>query len=171
MKRICVILLSAALLLSMTACGGTTPEATDSAGETTAATAAATEPAAPVDLQALYDTMAGHMPEMIVLNETMMMNFCGIAAEDCAQAVVAVCDDGLRTDEVWLIEAVDEAALSRLQELAENRLKAKGEESISYSPEQYAVVEKAQVVTSGLYFAVIVSPDVDTLADICRGAI
>ena len=128
-------------------------------------------PALPADLQALYDTMAAQMPEMIVLDETMMLNFCGIAAEDCAQAVVATCANGLRTDELWLIQAVDEEALDRLQTLAETRLRIKGEESISYSPEQYAVVEKAQLYTSGLYLALIVSPDVDALAEICTGVI
>ena len=100
----------------------------------------------------------------------MMLNFCGIHAEDCAQAVVATCVDGLRTDELWLIEAADEAALENLKTLAETRLKQKGEESISYSPEQYAVVEKAQVIANGLYLAVIVSPDVDALVETYHNA-
>lgn len=168
MKKICLFLLIAALLLSVTACGDTATEAT----ETTAQSAdSAAVPAASVDMQTLYDTMVSQMPEMILLNEAMMLNFCGIAAEDCTQAVVATCADGLRTDELWLIEAADEAALENLKALAETRLKQKGEESISYSPEQYAVVEKAQVITSGLYLAVIVSPDVDALAETYHGAI
>ena len=99
-----------------------------------------------------------------------MLNFCGIKAEQCKQVVVAVCSDGLRADEVWLIEAADEAALEALKGLADGRLTRKGEESITYSPEQYEVVKKAEVITAGNYLAVLVSPDVDALVKIFNEA-
>lgn len=182
MKRILLLLLAAALLLTATACAGeekteTEPQpqeteavqatqATEAAG---AAETVVTEPSETtvdngVDLQALYEMLAADMPEMILLDETMMLNFYGIEPGDYVQAAVATCADGLRTDELWLIQAVDEDALARLKDLAQTRLRMKGEESITYSPEQYAVVEKAQILTDGLYLAVIVSPDVDALA-------
>ena len=123
-----------------------------------------------IDVQAVYDSMKGTLPEMVLMDEAMMLNFCGIKAEQCKQVVVAVCSDGLRADEVWLIEAADEAALEELKSLAEGRLTRKGEESITYSPEQYKVVEKAEVITAGNYLAVLVSPDVDALVDIFNEA-
>ena len=52
-----------------------------------------------------------------------------------------------------------------------NRLFAKGEESITYSPEQYAIVQKAVTVTEGLYFALVVSPDVDALKATVEAAV
>ena len=119
-----------------------------------------------IDVQAVYDSMKGTLPEMVLMDEAMMLNFCGIKAEQCKQVVVAVCSDGLRADEVWLIEAADEAALEELKSLAEGRLTRKGEESITYSPEQYKVVEKAEVITAGNYLAVLVSPNVDALVGI-----
>lgn len=146
MKKVFAIILSAALLLSMCACG------------------ASAEPAAKTaDLNAIYESYADILPEMMVLDETTMLNFLGIQAEDCNQVVAAVCANGLRTDEIWLIEARDEAAFERLTQLADSRLVAKEDETISYSPDQYAVVEKAVIVTNGLYLAFLVSPDVDTL--------
>ena len=123
-----------------------------------------------IDVEAVYDSMEAVLPEMLPMDEAMMLNFCGIKPEQCKQVVVAVCSDGLRADEVWLIEAADEAALKELQSLADGRLTRKGEESITYSPEQYAVVEKAEVITAGNYLAVLVSPDVDALADIFNQA-
>ena len=123
-----------------------------------------------IDVEAVYDSMEAVLPEMLPMDEAMMLNFCGIKAEQCKQVVVAVCSDGLRADEVWLIEAADEAALKELQSLADGRLTRKGEESITYSPEQYAVVKKAEVITAGNYLAVLVSPDVDALADIFNQA-
>ena len=123
-----------------------------------------------IDVQAVYDSMADVLPEMLPMDEAMMLNFCGIKAEQCKQVVVAVCSDGLRADEVWLIEAVDEGTLEELKNLADGRLTRKGEESITYSPEQYEVVKKAEVITAGNYLAVLVSPDVDALVKIFNEA-
>lgn len=150
MKRLIALLL-VILTLCLAGCGGK-------------------EQAVEMDVQAVYESMESTLPEMLVMDEAMMLNFCGIKAEQCAQVVVAVCSDGLRADEVWLIEAADEAALKELEGLAEGRLTRKGEESITYSPEQYEVVKKAEVITAGNYLAVLVSPDVDALADIFNEA-
>lgn len=123
-----------------------------------------------MDVKSVYDSMAAVMPEMLVMDEMMMLNFCGIEAEMCEQAVVSVCFDGLRADEVWLIEAKDADSLKQLQTLAQSRLERKGEESITYSPEQYEVVQAAEVITAGNYLAVIVSPDVSELVAIFNEA-
>ena len=123
-----------------------------------------------IDVEAVYSSMESVLPEMLPMDEAMMLNFCGIKAEQCKQVVVAVCSDGLRADEVWLIEAADETALETLKGLADGRLTRKGEESITYSPEQYEVVKKAEVITAGNYLAVLVSPDVDALVKIFNEA-
>lgn len=157
MKRFAALIMTVAFLLSMTAC------ATESPVQTEATVIITEAPAVSADMQALYAEMEKTLPDMIVMDEAMMLNFCGIHAEDCVQVIAAICTDGLITDEVWLIEAKDAEALERLTALAETRLQMKGEESITYSPEQYAVVQKAQIVTVGMYMALIVSPDVDTL--------
>jgi len=147
MKRIVALILAVCLSVALTACGET-------------------KPAAQLDMPAVYEKLqqAAQLPEMLEMDELLMLDYCGIQAEDVKQAVVVICADSLRTDEIWLLEAADSAALSRLQKLADSRLKAKGEESITYSPEQYAVVEKAQCIVTGNYLALIVSPDVEELA-------
>lgn len=153
MKRLIAFILTAACMLSLTACGG---------GESTAKE---------VDLNALYETILETTPEMMLVEDNMRLNLLGIQEEDCAQVITAICADALRTDEIWLVEAVDADALERISAMAESRLGAKADESITYSPEQYAVVEKAEMVTEGLYFVLIVSPDVDTLKDIVQEAL
>lgn len=158
MKKTVIALLL--ILVTLTGCAGNAAPA-----ETTAA-------AEPLDLQNIYETLTGleNMPEMLLLEPDMQLNFCGIDSADCTQAVVAICSNSLRADEIWLVEAVDEDALARLEELAQSRLTAKAEESITYSPEQYAVVQKAQVITAGKYLAVFVSPEVDAVTAAFREA-
>lgn len=144
MKRIVSLILALVMMLGLTACGGKNQK--------------------DVNMEVLYQTLQETLPDMILLeDEGLRLNLMGIQEADCVQVITAVCADGLRTDEVWLIEAKDAAALERISALAENRLIAKGEESITYSPEQYAVVQKAVTVTEGMYFALLVSPDVEAL--------
>lgn len=108
------------------------------------------------------------LPPMLELPADLALDLCGIKAEDVTYAKVEICEDSLRTDEIWLIEAKDEEAAKAIEELAQKRLKAKGEESITYSPEQYAVVEKAELIRTGKYVALFVSPDSAALAEVFR---
>lgn len=146
MKKITAFVLAAVMLLSMTACGS---EPADTKKN--------------VDLNALYESFGTSLPEMWVLDEEMMLNMYGIKAEDCNQVIAAIVSTGLAADEVWLIEAKDADALARLKTLAESRMTAKADETINYLPDQYVFVEKGVILTEGLYLALLVSPDVDTL--------
>lgn len=121
------------------------------------------EEAKSVDVNALYESYGQYLPEMFYPDEDTLLNFLGIQATDCTQYKVAICAEGLRADEVWLIEAKDQAALETLQQLANTRIQAKLDETVTYVPDQYVIVEKAEVLTNGLYLALLISPDVDTL--------
>ena len=123
-----------------------------------------------VNLKTVYDNCAAEMPEMIALDAEMMLSFCGINESDCKEVYISICADSLRADEIWIIEAKDADALDRISQLATARISAKADESITYSPEQYAIVQKAEVITSGNYFALVVSPDVSTIKTIIDNA-
>ena len=143
MKKTISLLLAAALLLTLAACGG--------------------EEAKSVDLNALYESYTPYLPDMFLPDPDTMMNFLGIDTADCQQYVVSICGDGMRADEVWLIEAKDADALERLTALAQTRIVAKEDETISHAPDQYAVVQKAELLTTGNYLALLISPDVDAM--------
>ena len=155
------ILLFMILLLILTGCGV----------ETAPTETAAAEPIT-LNMQELYNSLTSldTIPEMLTLDSGMQLNYCGIDAADCLQSVVAICADSLRADEFWLIEAADSAALERIQNLGQTRLKAKAEEAQDYSPEQYDVIQEAQQITIGNYYVLLVSPKVDALAEAVRGA-
>lgn len=153
MKRFFALTLALLLMLGLAACGGEeTPDDTAKLVELAVA-----------DIYAKLGEKVA-LPEMLTVNEAMILDFCGIEEGDRKSAVVAICADSLKTDEIWVIEAADEAAAKRIVDLAKARLKKKGEESITYSPEQYAVVEKAQLLQNGNHVILLVSPEVQDLA-------
>ncbi len=156
MKKVIALCLASLMLLGLCACAPAeeTPDT----------------PAKELNMETVYENLqkAADLPEMLQLDESLMLDYCGIRAEDVKQAVVVICADSLRTDELWLIEAKDADAAETIAELAKSRLKKKGEESITYSPEQYAVVEKAKLLQTGNYIALLVSPDVAALESAFR---
>lgn len=159
MKKLLCALLACLMMLSLAACG-TNP--TDKPSDPTDPGHSFADMTVAEIYTAITDGVS--MPEMLLLDHDMMLDLVGVNTANCTQAAVYICGDGLRTDEIWLLKAADEAALAGLKSLVEARLDAKAAESETYSPEQYAIVQKAQVITHGLYLALIVSPDVAALA-------
>lgn len=154
MKRTIILIIAAVMILGLCACGeASAPEAKN------------------VDLTALYESFAGITPEMFVMDDTTRLNFLGIDSADCNQVITATCVNGLLTDEIWLIEAKDASALERLQNLADSRIKAKLFETESYAPDQFLIVEKSEIIVDGMYLALIVSTEVDTLKQMFEDAL
>jgi len=144
MKKFICMIIALCLLLSMAACGSKEQDVS-------------------LDVAALYEDYQQYLPEMFFPDEATLLNFLGIHAEDCVQYKVAICAEGLRADEVWLIEAKDDAALETLTNLANARIQSKLDETETYAPDQYLIVQQAVVLTQGRYLALFISPDVETL--------
>ena len=124
----------------------------------------AAEPAVQADVNELYASLeAVGLPNMLDMAPDMQLNIYGIRTEDVKQSKVVVCTDGLRADEVWLIEAVSAEAAAKIKTLAENRVKQKDAESITYSPEQNVIVKKSHISVEGNFVIFICSPDVEKL--------
>lgn len=149
-KRIAALLLIAAAL-SLCACGGK-------------------EAAAAPDMQAVYEKLmeTEGMPEMITVPADVAETLLGIAPADCKQAVAAICQISLQTDEIWLVEAVDAAAAGRIAELAKARVEQKSAELEHYLPEQYKVVQQARIISSGNCVVLLISPQVEQLAAVLK---
>ena len=159
MKKFISILLVVLTLLSLAACGTEQPSVPGSTPST---------PAAPkqlnlADVFVAMTAKTSDMPEMMLVGEDMLLDLYGIKSEHYRQIQVYLCVNSLRADEIWLIEATDAEALAQLKTLAQNRLTAKDEESITYDPEQNAIVKQAHLETYGNYLVMIVSPEVQTL--------
>lgn len=159
MKKIIIAIVMIIAMLSLVACGGDTSNTAD-----------APENVSTVNMQEVYDSFASYLPDMVILEEKAMMNQYGVDATKCTQVIVANCNDGLKSDEIWLIEAVDATAAAEIADLAQSRIDREKEETQSYNPEQFAIVEKAEIIEDGNNVVLIISPDVDTLVDLYNNA-
>ena len=167
MKKILCVIFALTMVLSLAACNQENP--------TTAGTQGTTKPTeAPkaLNMAEVYTTITSGvtMPQMMSLDESMMLDLYGIRAEYCKQAAIYLCENSLRADEIWLLEATDAASMATLKTLMQNRLDQKDAESITYDPEQNAIVKAAQIIESGNYLVMIVSPDAAAIAEAFRSA-
>jgi hypothetical protein len=125
-----------------------------------------------IDVNELYGQLeAVGMPEMVDVDADMMLALYGIRAEDVKQVKLTSCADGLRADEIWLVEAVDAEAAARIKGLADNRIAQKDAESVTYSPEQNKIVKKSFLLQEGNFVFFICSPDVEAMTDIVNTAL
>ena len=124
------------------------------------------------DLSALYAQMEEkfELPAMSALSERQLERYYGIDTAACPQLVVMQCDDGLRVDEIWLIQAADEAAAEQLLALAQSRLDQLAAETENYLPDQHAVVRDSRALRVGSYVALLISPDAAEMEELFRGA-
>ena len=140
-----MLLLAAALLLS--ACGGS--------------------PAA-ADLSAVYDSISDSLalPEMLVLPEKRVQTYYGFDPAACKQLLVAVSGEGLRVDEIWLIEAADAKTAEAILASARSRIEQVCAETENYLPDQYAVAKGAEALRVGNSVGLFLSPDAKAMAEL-----
>ncbi len=106
------------------------------------------------------------LPPMIVVDADTAYDFYGIAPADYTESVMYIAEDSMRADEVLLFRAKDDEAAARIKAMLGERLTAKGNEAKSYSPEQYAIIQRGKLIVNGRSLALIVSPDVDKLTSV-----
>ena len=146
MKKLLSVLLIAALIFTLTACGK----------KETAKTANLPEVLAKFSFDG----------EMLTLDENDLMDLYGINSADVKQYAAAVNTSGIDCDEVVLAEAVDADAAARIKTALDNHYQAKLNETESYLPDEYAIIKTCSVTTDGNYVAMIVAPNAEELTKI-----
>ncbi len=126
----------------------------------------------PADLPAIYEQILQETgsPGMILLSETKIERLYGFHAEDCPQMLIAISDDGLRIDEIWMIEAKSEEAAAELEVLARERAEHLANETENYLPDQYQVAKEARTVRIGKIVGLFVSPKAAVMEEAFRKA-
>ena len=117
------------------------------------------------DFSKIYPAMTeiNDMPDMLLLPADKAELLYGIDPDICIQEFLAICQDSLRADEIWLIEAVDNNSAGRIEEYAKMHIDQKSKELKNYLPDQYNVMQKAKLIRNGNYVILLISPAVDEL--------
>lgn len=118
-------------------------------------------------LSALYEQMiAGvELPSMIQMEEDYITNYYGIDLSTFEEYVFAAAEDALLAENIILLKLKDGEDNSSIVALLETMIKQKKFELESYLPEQYKIVEKSSVATSGNYVVLIISSQKEALEE------
>ncbi|MGN0803172.1 MAG: DUF4358 domain-containing protein [Candidatus Faecivicinus sp.] len=138
MKKLCSILLLAAMLLTLTACGGKETKAVN------------------VNLTDVM-TKFSLGEEMMTLTADDLRDMYGIDAADVKQFAAAINSTGIKCDEIILIEAAGSDAAARVKTALDNRYQAKLNETENYLPDEYAIIKTCSVTANGNFVAMIVA--------------
>lgn len=153
MKKLLSLLLAAAMLFSLAACGG---------GGTKQA-----------DLQKVMADMKTKIKnqEMMDLSTDDLMPNYGISTDDVKQFAAYVDSTGIKGDEIIFLEGKDADAAKRIKEKLDTRYKQKEVEMKDYLPAEFAILKKCSVNQKGNYVSMIVSPQYEELNKIYNEAV
>lgn len=93
----------------------------------------------------------------------------GLEENDVADFYAKYSLSGVDSQEIVLIEAVDDAAADRIKSALEIRYNSKLNEAASYSPEQLELVKKCSVEKNGKTVSLIVDPNAEAIKSIIKG--
>ncbi len=153
MKKLWAVILAAALLFALTACGGGTTKQADLAKVMT-------------DMK----TKITNKDMMDLSKDDLMTNY-GIEAADVKQFAAYIDSTGTKGDEIVFLEGKDADAAKRMKEKLDARYKQKEVEMKDYLPEEYAMLKKCSVNQDGNYVSMIISPQYEELNKIYNAAI
>lgn len=166
MKKLLVLLVSALILTSFTACGKT-----DNSQSQNQSSASAESSVKLSDVLTEIKSQVT-LPEMTVYSDAEdLLDMYGIEEQDVKQFVAEVNSSGLEQDEIVLIEAVDSDAAGRIEEKLQNRYDNKLSQNENYNPEQAEIIKACEVEVNGNFVSLIVSPDAEQITEIYKSKI
>lgn len=119
-------------------------------------------------LQEAMGAMTQSFPidDPIMLDETDLLDFYGISADNVKQFSAQICSSGVSTQEIILIEAVDENNAAIIEGNLQNHLNNQIAATRYYLPDEYAILSQCKVRRDGVYVALIADKNYEVLEQI-----
>lgn len=138
MKRFLTVLLVLALSLSMAACGGSNVS---------------------VDITQVKNTILTDLEvvDPLDLPTERLQDLYGIAPEKVKTSACFITMGGAFPDEIVMVEAVDAAAAKEIADKLDARLADVKNQAQNYDADSYALLEKCEVRTTGVYVTLFIS--------------
>lgn len=153
-NRLFALILASAMVLSLlTACGGDKKEEKN------------------VDIPELWASMEENLelPMMMELGDDELDFLYGINADDLESYVVRVPMMNVHATEFFLAK-VKEGKMDAVKEAIENRRTSLEQQWSMYLPDQYALVQNAQLIVNGNYLFFCIAEDADTVVGLFNDA-
>ena len=147
MKKLFSLAMALVLALSLAACGQ------DSGSGKSA------------DLPKVLETMKSEVgfSDVIELDEAGLKSNYGIEADDVKQFAAKIKSTGTEYDQVLLFEGIDTDKANNIKKALDTWYEYEKSQTVSYLPEQYAIIEKCSVKQQGNYVSLIVSEQADKI--------
>lgn len=170
MKKFAVLMIAGALALSsLAACGGnegdTQSKVNSEASKVVSTEASVEESKAALDL----DALSASLKTKLVATETLdksaddLYNDTGIADTTYAEYFWFGEMSGLSSETVALFKANTEADASTIKGFLEGYVQSATNQMKDYNADNYDMLTKSVIKTSGLYVYMVISPNVDTI--------
>ncbi|HIR04324.1 MAG: DUF4358 domain-containing protein [Acutalibacteraceae bacterium] len=105
--------------------------------------------------------------EMVqIQSEEDLMNYYGIASGDVLQYQAQINGSGVEQDEIVMIQAKDSGAKAVVEAKLNERYQSKLSSTKNYLPDQYNMLKKCKVQTSGNYICMFLSKDAEGMTNI-----
>ena len=160
MKRFVACILALLMLLSLAACGGKTGDNTENSTEEIT-----------VDISALKTKIVEELKVegAMDLPVSRLSALYGIEEADVKNSACFITMGGTFPDEIIMVEAVDGAAASRVEEKLQARLDEVKKQSQNYDAENYALAQACKVMKAGNTVALFISAQHEEMENMFSG--
>lgn len=111
------------------------------------------------------------LPEMVELNEKLLMRYYGIEVSDTSDFAGGVDSSGVGQDEIVLIKAADESKVDAIQQALQTRYDSKLTQQENYNPDEAEKIRNCKVEVKGDYVTLIISGNADKINEIVNNAL
>ncbi|MEG0692153.1 MAG: DUF4358 domain-containing protein [Oscillospiraceae bacterium] len=106
-----------------------------------------------VDIQAIMKTIRSEidLPDMADIPKDRLSGYYEINTDDIANMAYIIAGSGATTDEIFIVEMVDEAKVADVKTMMEDRKKQISDLFEAYNPDEMPKVESCVIETKGKY--------------------
>ena len=129
--------------------------------------AAAETPREETVLDRIYSRIDTLEPEVQMMElDGRNLSYLGLQPEEFRDGRFYVCSNGLKADEIWLVEMEDETAAQAMLSRARERIQLRAATFDKYLPEESALARRGIALARGRFVGLVISGSADQMKDV-----
>lgn len=173
--RVAAAFMAAAFLCG--GCGGQAAQTPGSGAESAVSGEAGQETAGdngtPLSIEAVYQEIGQEvaLESPVCMDEEYIVNYYGIDVSMLEEYVFSMSEDAAQAETVIIMKVKDKDDIEGIAECLQTVVDEKKNEMENYIPEQFAIVEKSEVVERDNYLWLVISENADAITDIIESGL